>query len=76
MRWERVVLAAIRIAAGGFIANRFDTAQPVTTVTRNSAPVVDRSSVAGVAAKVGWFDRRDGQRLPMSRHPAVPSVPG
>jgi putative serine protease PepD len=47
-----VVLALFSGLTGGFIANRFDTATPVTTVTRNSAPVVDRSSVAGVAAKV------------------------
>jgi putative serine protease PepD len=47
-----VILALFSGLTGGFIANRFDSPQPVTNVTRNSAPVVDRSSVAGVAAKV------------------------
>jgi len=47
-----VLLALFSGLTGGFVANRFSGATNVTNVTRTNAPAVDRSSVAGVAAKV------------------------
>jgi len=47
-----VLLALFSGLTGGFIANRFSGGTNVTNVTRTAAPALDRSSVAGVAAKV------------------------
>src|SRR6266536_2726747 len=50
-------LAALFLAlcsglTGGFIARSTDDPRPATTITRNAAPALERSSVAAVAAKV------------------------
>jgi putative serine protease PepD len=45
-------LALFSGVAGGLVAHQYDNSQPVTTVTRKAAPVVDRGSVASVAAAV------------------------
>ncbi|MGC9668919.1 trypsin-like peptidase domain-containing protein [Planosporangium sp. 12N6] len=52
-----VAVAAVALAlcsgvAGGLVTHQLDGDGPVQTVTRNAAPVVDRSSVAAVAAAV------------------------
>jgi len=56
-RFAVLVVAAVLLAlfsglTGGFIANRFNSGTNVTNVTRTNAPAIDRSSLAGVAAKV------------------------
>jgi putative serine protease PepD len=48
-----IALALFSGVAGGLVVHRYDgNNRPVTPVTRNAAPVVDRGSVASVAAAV------------------------
>ncbi len=47
-----LALALFSGGIGGLVVHQYDNSQPVTTVTRKAAPVVDRGSVASVAAAV------------------------
>ena len=47
-----IALALFSGVTGGFVAHQFERNGSAPTVTRNAAPVVDRSSVAAVAAAV------------------------
>jgi putative serine protease PepD len=47
-----VAIALFSGVTGGFVAHQVDGGGSTTTITRNAAPVVDRASVAAVAAKV------------------------
>jgi putative serine protease PepD len=47
-----LALALFSGGVGGLVVHQYDNSQPVTTVTRKAAPIVDRGSVASVAAAV------------------------
>ena len=47
-----VILALCSGVLGGVVVQATDNAQPTKTITQAAAPVVDRSSIAGVAASV------------------------